>query len=105
MDVWNSSDLEVRPGHPEVLHSSPRGRAIAIRLDAGTALGDHEVHEDAWLTVATGRVKVAAAGGDEAMVPAGGLVAFEPRERHEVTAVEDSLLLLLLTPWPAPDRR
>lgn len=104
MDVWNSSELEVRPGHPEVLHSSPKGRAIAIRLDAGTGLGDHEVHEDAWLTVAEGRVTVAANGG-RAEVPAGGLVAFDPRERHEVTAVEDSLLLLLLTPWPAPDRR
>ena len=28
------------------------------------------------------------------------LAAFEPKERHEVRATEDSRLLLLLSPWP-----
>jgi hypothetical protein len=33
------------------------------------------------------------------------MATFEPGERHEVTAIDSSRLLLLLSPWPAPDRR
>ena len=105
MNAWDLSTLEVETGRPQVLHSVPQGRAIALQLDAGSALDEHEVHEVAWLVVASGRVRVAAAGGGPGEeMSAGGLVAFEPHERHAVSAIEDSRLLLLLAPWPAPDR-
>jgi quercetin dioxygenase-like cupin family protein len=106
MHSWDLTKLDVLPGHPEVLHSVPQGRAIAIDLPAGAALDEHEVHEGAWLMVASGRVRVASENetGADHLGP-GGFVAFDPHERHDVTAQEDARLLLLLTPWPAPDRR
>ncbi|MBY0395981.1 MAG: cupin domain-containing protein [Thermoleophilia bacterium] len=104
MRHWDLSAMDVAPHHPEVLHSAPEGRAIAIALPAGEALGDHQVHETAWLVVASGRVALRAAAGDEREAGAGSVASFDPAERHEVRALEDSRLLLLLTPWPAPGR-
>lgn len=106
MQSWDLTSVPVDPGHPVVLHSVPQGRAILIHLVAGTALDDHTVHEGAWLTVVEGLVRVAAEGQEAAdHLGPGGFVAFEPMERRDISAVEDSRFLLLLTPWPAPDRR
>jgi quercetin dioxygenase-like cupin family protein len=105
MRTWHIGALDVRTGRPEVLHSAPEGRAIAIQLDAGRALDEHEVHEGAWLFVASGKVRVATDGGPGEEMGPGGLAAFDPHERHAVSAIEDSRFLLLLTPWPAADRR
>ena len=104
MQVWNVADRSVPAGHPEVLDSRPNGRAVAIHLPEGAALGEHQVHEAAWLVVARGRVRVADARGTEENMAAGSLAVFDPRERHEVRALEDAMLLLLLTPWPGPGR-
>jgi quercetin dioxygenase-like cupin family protein len=101
---WDLSGIDVAMGKPEVLHSVPQGRAIAIQLDAGRALDDHEVHEGAWLIVVSGRIR-ASSGDVGTELGAGSMATFEPGERHEVTAIDASRLLLLLSPWPAPDRR
>jgi quercetin dioxygenase-like cupin family protein len=106
VNSWDLNAVDVKPGHPEVLHSIPQGRAIAIDLPAGSALDDHEVHEGAWLIVTRGRVRVASERAEAAdHLGPGGLVAFDPQERRDISAEEDSRILLLLTPWPAPDRR
>ena len=44
----------------------------------------------------------------EHVLTIGFLAHFEPKERHEVSATEDSRLVLLLSPWPGeghPSRR
>jgi quercetin dioxygenase-like cupin family protein len=105
MEVWDVSSMDVRGGRPEVLLSTPQGRAIVVRLGPGERLGEHEVHEGAWLVVASGRVRLARPDGMEEALAPGGLAAFAPGERHEVVALEDTRLVMLLTPWPAPDRR
>ena len=105
MRTWDLLTIGVEEGRPEVLVSTPQGRAIAIRLPSGKALADHQVHEGAWLVVSSGLVSVLGAQeGDRELGP-GGLAFFEPAERHAVSAIDDSMILLLLTPWPAPDRR
>jgi len=96
---WDLRSLDVAPHQPEVLHSEGEGRTIAIRLPAGESLRDHRVHERAWLLVVDGQVEVDA--GDETVSGGTGLLAvFDPGERHEVRATQDSRLLLLLGPWP-----
>jgi quercetin dioxygenase-like cupin family protein len=91
--------MSVEPHRPEVLHSEGEGRSIAIQLPAGENLNDHQVHERAWLVVVDGAIQVQA--GDETVDGApGALFVFEPNERHEVRASQDSRLLLLLGPWP-----
>lgn len=100
MDHWDLRTLDVQPHHPQILHSS-RGesRTIAIRLPAGEELQDHEVHERAHLVVVDGAVEVDAAGATVQGGP-GFVAVFDPRERHEVRATQDTRLLLVLAPWP-----
>lgn len=104
MQVWDVMALEVEPHHPEVLTTTDEGRAIVVALRSGESLQEHEVHERTWLMVTRGRVQARDADGGSLEALPGTLLAFDPRERRELRAVEDSQLLMLLTPWPAPDR-
>jgi quercetin dioxygenase-like cupin family protein len=99
MRSWEVDKLDLKPRLPEILSSTVEARALALDLAAGEALGEHEVHERAWLVVLDGQVEVAA--GDASVTGSAGLVVeLDPRERHEVTALSQARLLLLLTPWP-----
>lgn len=100
MQTWDLGSLDVKPHQPEVIGSDDEGRAIVIELPAGESMGEHQVHERAWLLVVSGRIEVSDA--EENTIPGGPglLAAFDPNERHEVSAQEDSRLLLLLSPWP-----
>jgi quercetin dioxygenase-like cupin family protein len=96
---WDLKQVEVEPHQPEVLHSEGEGRTILIALPAGESLQDHQVHERAWLLVLDGAIE-ASADGDSVTGGPGFLAVFDPNERHEVRAVSDARLLLLLAPWP-----
>ena len=100
MDHWDLRTVGVQPHQPQVLHSS-RGesRSVVITLPAGEALADHQVHERAHVVVVEGDVRITAAESAVAGGP-GTYVIFDPAERHEVTAVTDTRLLLVLAPWP-----
>jgi quercetin dioxygenase-like cupin family protein len=100
MESWDISSLDVEPRNPEVIASNDEGRVIVINLPAGERLQEHQVHERAWLVVVTGRVEIDDAGGETISGGPGLLAAFDPNERHEVRAVDDARLLLLLSPWP-----
>jgi quercetin dioxygenase-like cupin family protein len=99
MDRWDLRSVDVKPHQPEVLQSDGEGRTILIALPAGEALQEHQVHERAWLVVVDGEIEVAD-GGDTVTGGPGFLAIFDPGERHEVRARDDSRLLLLLAPWP-----
>jgi quercetin dioxygenase-like cupin family protein len=100
MRSWDISTLDVKPHNPEVLDSEAEGRAIVIQLPAGESLQEHQVHERASLLVVRGRIEVDNSGGETVNGGPGFLAVFDPNERHEVRATEDSRLLLLLSPWP-----
>ena len=100
MESWDIRSLEVKPHHPEVLRSDGEARLIAIHLPAGEELQEHQVHERAWVLVIDGMIGIATPGGDSAEGSTGLLAIFDPAERHEVTALEDSRILLVLAPWP-----
>ena len=100
MDSWNLNELDVPPHQPQVLDSESEGRAIVINLPKGEQLQEHQVHERAWVLVIDGLVGITTPDGEDAEGPAGLLAIFDPAERHEVTALEDSRLLLVLSPWP-----
>ncbi|HEX5250753.1 MAG TPA: cupin domain-containing protein [Gaiellales bacterium] len=87
---------------PRVLFSAPECRAVAIELAAGEAMGDHHVRERAVVHVASGRVEIEASGESAECGP-GTLVTFDPHETHRVRALADSMLLLVLAPWPAAE--
>jgi quercetin dioxygenase-like cupin family protein len=102
MKSWDLNTLDIEVHKPEILLSEEGvARAIAINLPAGEMLQDHEVHEHAYVVVVSGEIEVQSGDGSETGGP--GFVAhFEPQERHEVRATQDSRFLLLLAPWPGP---
>jgi quercetin dioxygenase-like cupin family protein len=98
---WNLAELETPGGtrSPIVLHSTAEARAVLIGLAPGQALGDHQVHENAYIVVVDGRVQIDAAG-DSLEAGPGTLVRFEEKERRRVSSADGARLLLLLAPWP-----
>jgi quercetin dioxygenase-like cupin family protein len=98
---WNLSEVEAPAGtrDPLVVHSGNEARAVLIVLNPGQVLGDHQVKENAWVTVLEGRVKISA-GGDSVDAGPGMLVRFDPDERHSLASDEGARVLLLLAPWP-----
>jgi quercetin dioxygenase-like cupin family protein len=99
VETWNVTSMDVEPRQPAVLRSDAETRVIAINLPAGEKLGDHQVHERAWLVVADGEIEVQQGGQTESGGP-GFLAHFDANERHEVRATSDARLVLILAPWP-----
>jgi quercetin dioxygenase-like cupin family protein len=98
---WNLPELELPGGtrSPIVLHSTDEARAVLIGLDPGQALGEHQVHENAYMVVIEGRVQVGS-GTETVDAGAGTLIRFEEKERHRVSSVDGARILLILAPWP-----
>jgi quercetin dioxygenase-like cupin family protein len=98
---WDLMAVEAPDGtrDPLVVHSANEARAVLIVLKPGQRLGDHQVKENAWVTVLEGRVRISA-GGDPVEATPGMLFRFEPDERHSLTSDEGARILLLLAPWP-----
>jgi quercetin dioxygenase-like cupin family protein len=101
MQRWNLLELDAPDGtrDPIVLHSDDGARAVLIVLQAGQSLGDHQVKENAWITVLEGTVQITA-GGDTVDASPGVLVRFEPDERHALASDTGARILMLLAPWP-----
>jgi quercetin dioxygenase-like cupin family protein len=100
MEAWDLEHSDWRPHRPEILSSGEEGRAITVDLPSGEMLQDHQVHEGAWITVIRGEVLVTSEAGDTVEARVGTLVRLAPRERHEVKALSQARVLVLLTPWP-----
>jgi mannose-6-phosphate isomerase-like protein (cupin superfamily) len=99
--AWDLTEL-VAPGgtiDPTVLTTDDGARAIAIRLEPGQELRDHQVRERAWVVVVEGRAEIRC-GDDTVDGGVGTLVTFDPAERHAITSTDGARLLLLLAPWP-----
>jgi quercetin dioxygenase-like cupin family protein len=108
MESWDLATIDVEPHQPVVLDSEDEGRAIVINLPAGEKLQEHQVHERAWVLVISGKVTIGVPDGDSAAGGPGLMAVFDPAERHDVSADEDSRILLVLAPWPGdghPSRR
>ena len=103
MQSWNLTEIEAPGGtvDPAVLTTDDGARAIAIRLDAGQTMNDHQVRERAWVVVVEGKAQIRS--GDELVDGGvGTLVTFAPGERHAVSSVDGARVLLILAPWPGP---
>jgi len=98
---WDLLQLDAPDGtrDPIVLHSDDGARAVLLVLRPGQALGDHQVKENAWLTVLDGEVEVTA-GGRSVKGTRGTMVRFDPDERHAVRSETGARVLLMLAPWP-----
>lgn len=101
MQSWNLTEIEAPGGtvDPEVLTTDDGARAIAIRLEAGQSMNDHQVRERAWVVVVEGEAEIRS-GNELVRGGVGTLVTFAPGERHAVSSENGARLLLLLAPWP-----
>jgi quercetin dioxygenase-like cupin family protein len=100
---WNLLEFDTPGGtrSPIVLHSTGEARAVLIGIDPGQVLGDHQVHEHAYIVVVAGNVRFES-GADSLEGGPGTLVRFEESERRRVSSEEGARLLLMLAPWPGP---
>ena len=101
MQTWDLLSVPAPDGtrDPLVLHSDDGARAVLIVLSPGQSLGEHQVKENAWLTVLDGTVEITAAG--ETVSAGRGMTArFEPDERHAIRTDEGARVLMVLAPWP-----
>lgn len=80
------SAVTVHGGHDNVL------RQTVLALTAGSALAEHESPGEATLQVLVGRVRMIA--GDESWEGGAGELLVIPPRRHDLTALEDSVVLL-----------
>src|SRR3954454_16210394 len=98
---WDLLSLEAPRGtrDPVVLHQDDGARAVLVVLEPGQALGDHQVKENAWVSVVDGTVQVAS-GSQNVELANGGLLRFEPGERHSVSSRDGARILMVLAPWP-----
>jgi quercetin dioxygenase-like cupin family protein len=98
---WDLRSIDAPRGtrDPYVVHQDEGARAVLISLEPGQALGDHQVKENAWIVVIEGNVRVAADSESVELGP-GGLVRFEPAERHSLSSPGGARILIVLTPWP-----
>ena len=101
MQSWNLIEVAAPAGtrDPVVVHSGNDARAVLIVLNPGQIMGDHQVKENAWVTVLEGQVKIST-GGESVDAGPGMLFRFDPDERHSLASVEGARVLLLLAPWP-----
>lgn len=100
MDHWDVKALDLKQKLPEIVASTSEARVVALDLEPGETLAEHEVHERCWIVVLDGAVTVRSAAGELAQGGPGLLVQLSAGERHEVSATARSRLLLFLTPWP-----
>jgi quercetin dioxygenase-like cupin family protein len=84
---------------PVVLYSDEAARAVLIVLQPGQELGEHQVKENAWVTVIEGEIDVACDGATAGGGP-GTLMRFDAGERHTMRSENGARVLLLLSPWP-----
>ena len=84
---------------PIVLHSDDGARAVLIVMQPGQSLGEHQVKENAWVTVLEGEVDVSA-GGESKRCGVGSMVRFDPDERHALASESGARVLIVLAPWP-----
>jgi quercetin dioxygenase-like cupin family protein len=98
---WNLLELDAPDGtrDPIVLHSDEAARAVLIVLSPGQSLGDHQVKENAWVTVLDGTVEITV-GGEASRAERGTMVRFDPDERHALSSDGGARVLLLFAPWP-----
>jgi quercetin dioxygenase-like cupin family protein len=101
MQHWDLLAIEAPEGtrDPIVLHSDEGARAVLIVLRPGQSLGDHQVKENAWVTVLDGTVEISA-GAESLQGGRGTMVRFEPDERHALRSEGGARVLMLLAPWP-----
>lgn len=101
--LWNLLEIQARGSRdPRVLEAGGDSRVVVLDLQPGQRLEDHSVREPALVLVVRGEAEFEVAGS-VARCATGTLVALEARERHAVTTASGARLLLVLSPWPAPD--
>ena len=100
MESWESANLDVRRSSRRCSPPIRRVARSSSSFPPASSLQEHQVHERAWLVVLSGAIEIDDADGETTKGGAGMLAVFDPNERHEVRATEDSRLLLLLSPWP-----
>jgi quercetin dioxygenase-like cupin family protein len=101
MQHWDLLAVDASRGtrDPFVVHQDDSARAVLVVLAPGQELGQHQVKENAWISVVEGTVQVEASD-EQVELRQGGLMRFAPGERHSVSSTDGARILMLLSPGP-----
>src|SRR4051794_34900992 len=77
----------------------PARKFVRVSLQAGQALGDHQVGARALVSVVGGSVRVEA-GSETVDAEAGCFFSFDADERRSISTESGARILLVLAPWP-----
>ena len=84
---------------PIVVAQDDGARVVLVVLSPGQELGEHQVKENAWVTVVEGNAHITA-GGETIEAGPGTVIRFDPDERHSLTSDGGARVVLVLAPWP-----
>ena len=99
--VWNMNDPELfNPEHLTVKHMYDNKHATVVWFGfcQGQELREHETTSAGVVQVLRGKVQLVTA--DTQVLEAGQTALLQSSERHSVTALEDSVLQVILVPHP-----
>jgi quercetin dioxygenase-like cupin family protein len=101
MQHWDLLAIDASRGtrDPYVVAQDESARAVLVVLTPGQSLGEHQVKENAWVSVVEGTVEVTA-GDEQVELRSGALMRFEPGERHSLSSPDGARMLMVLAPWP-----
>ena len=88
---------QVHQGHRQKMLYRHGGTSVSLfAFAAGGSMREHQTNGTVLIQVLSGRLRVRA-GDTEHELVAGGLLAMSPKVPHEVTAVEESRMLLTVS--------
>ena len=99
--VWNINDAELfNPEHLTVKHMYDNKHATVVWFGfvKGQELREHETTSAGIVQVLRGKVQLVTA--DAQILDAGQTALLQSSERHSVTALEDTVLQVILVPHP-----
>ena len=99
--IWNAEDPAFYNADHIIskpMYDSDHVAVVWFGFTKGQSLKDHETSSMAIIQVLRGQIILNTA--EEQVLQAGQTVQLQPRERHALTALEDSLVQLLLVPHP-----
>jgi quercetin dioxygenase-like cupin family protein len=96
----NTYPLVFREHFVQLIKENNAYKAVQLSFPQGKILEKHKTSSHLLLVVVSGQIQVNA--DEDVLLQADHLVSLEPNVEHSVEAMEDSIILLILT--PVPDR-
>jgi quercetin dioxygenase-like cupin family protein len=98
----NTYPLVFREHFSQLIMDNKASKVVQFSFPKGKILDRHKTSSHILVLVVSGQARFNA--DEEILLQTGHLVSLEPNVEHSVEALEDSIMLLILTPSPSATR-